>query len=205
MCGHVCGFEFCVRDTSVNVNVVTDAQSDESARWRTFGERAIYETPELKLGQIDVELPDGGRHWHHVVRLQRAAMLVLLNDRDDVLLLWRHHLVPDKWGLEIPGGLVDEDEEPADAARRALEEETGYRVERIEHLITFQPIAGTIDSEHVLFVGRDAEKIGEAPAIAGAGRLTWMPLRSVPDLIRSGEIWNAGTLVALLRLLAERG
>jgi hypothetical protein len=33
----------------------------------------------------------------------------------------------------------------------------------------------------------------------------WIPLGSVPGLIASGEIWHAGTLVALLRLLTMDG
>ena len=64
-------------------------------------------------------------------------MTVLLDEQDRVLLLWRHWLVPDRWGWELPGGLVDDDEEPADAAMRELEEETGYRAGRVEPLITF--------------------------------------------------------------------
>jgi hypothetical protein len=32
-----------------------------------------------------------------------------------------------------------------------------------------------------------------------------VPLASVPGLIASGEIWNSGTLVALLRLLMPQG
>ena len=134
---------------------------DGSSRWKTFGERVIYDNPWVWLGQVDVELPDGERFWHHVVRLHRAAMMVLLDEQDRVLLLWRHRFVQDRWGWELPGGLIDEGEEPAETAARELEEETGYRAGRVEHLITFQPMVGMVDSEHVVFVGRDAEKIGE--------------------------------------------
>jgi 8-oxo-dGTP pyrophosphatase MutT (NUDIX family) len=140
---------------------VTDATGGGSSRWKTFGERVIYDNPWVWLGQVDVELPDGERFWHHVVRLHRAAMMVLLDDQDRVLLLWRHRFVQDRWGWELPGGLIDEGEEPAETAARELEEETGYLAARVEHLITFQPIVGMVDSEHVVFTGRDAEKIGE--------------------------------------------
>jgi 8-oxo-dGTP pyrophosphatase MutT (NUDIX family) len=177
--------------------------SDEPGIWRTFGERAIYESPWVRLGQIDVELPDGERFWHHVVRLHRAAMVVLLDDQDRVLLLWRHRFIQDRWGWELPGGLVDEDEEPAEAAGRELEEETGYRAGRVEPLITFQPMVGTVESEHFLFVGRDPERIGEPTEVNEVTRMEWVPIGLVPGLIASGEIWNAGSLVALLRLLMK--
>jgi 8-oxo-dGTP pyrophosphatase MutT (NUDIX family) len=48
----------------------------------------------------------------------------------------------------LPGGLVDIDEEPVDAAIRELEEETGYRAGDVEHLATYQPMPGAVDAEH---------------------------------------------------------
>ncbi len=60
-------------------------------------------------------------------------------------------------GWELPGGLVDEGEEPEETVIRELEEETGYRAGRVEHLVTYQPMVGMVDSEHVIFIGRDPE------------------------------------------------
>jgi hypothetical protein len=65
---------------------VSDAASG-SSEWKTFGERVIYDNPWVWLGQVDVELPGGERFWHHVVRLHRAAMTVLVDKDDRVLLL----------------------------------------------------------------------------------------------------------------------
>jgi 8-oxo-dGTP pyrophosphatase MutT (NUDIX family) len=194
-----------MRSVGASVVVVTDATGDEPGRWRAFGERAIYESPWVWLGQVDVELPGGERFWHHVVRLHRAAVMVLVDDEGRVLMLWRHRFLPDRWGWEIPGGMVDEDEEPADAANRELEEETGYRAGRVEHLLTFQPVAGQVDSEHYVFVGREPERIGDPADTSEAARIEWVPLRSVAAMIAAGEIWNSGSLVGLLRLLMKDG
>jgi len=56
--------------------VVTQAAGDGLSRWRTFGERALYESPEAWLGQVDVGLPSRERVWQHVVRLHRAVAVV---------------------------------------------------------------------------------------------------------------------------------
>jgi 8-oxo-dGDP phosphatase len=181
---------------------VADAADGDRTRSRTFGERTIYDDPWVWLGQVDVEQPDGERFWHHVVRLHRAAVMVLVDDHERVLMMWRHRFVQDKWGWELPGGLIDEGEEPEQTAVRELEEETGYRAGRVKLLAAYQPMVGMVDSEHFIFVGRDPERFTGPVEVNEADRIEWVPLASVPELISSGQIWNSGVLVGLLGLLA---
>jgi 8-oxo-dGTP pyrophosphatase MutT (NUDIX family) len=131
----------------------------------------IYDNPWEWLGQVDVELPDEEQFWHHVVRLHRAAMMVLLDEQDRVLLPWRHRFVQDRWWWELPGGLIDEGEEPAETAARELEE-TGYRAGRVEHLITFQPM--------VSLPGEDQARLGVTADWKRGGPL----VRGRPDRVR---------------------
>jgi 8-oxo-dGDP phosphatase len=171
---------------------------DDAGRWWTFGERVVYDDPSVWVGRVDVELPGGERHWHHVVHLHRATSVVLIDDQERVLLLWRYRFVADRSGWEPPGGLVDEDEEPAEAVMRELEEQAGYRTAQLDRLIAFQPVAGMVDAERVVFVGREAERVGEPISAAdGIARREWVPFASVPGLIAAGEIWSAETLVGL--------
>jgi ADP-ribose pyrophosphatase YjhB (NUDIX family) len=66
-----------------------------------------------------------------------AAMTALLNDAEThVLLIWRHRFVPDLWNWELPGGLVEEGEDPSDTAAREIDEETGYNARTLEQLLT---------------------------------------------------------------------
>jgi len=184
---------------------VTDTTDGELGRWQTFGERAIYDSPWVWLGQVDVEVPGGERFWHHIVRIRRAAMVVLVDDQDRVLMMWRHRFLPDRWGWEIPGGLVEADEDLADGAQRELVEETGYRAGRVDQLIMYQPMVGAVDSAHYVFVGRDPELIGEPTDASEVARIEWIPLTSVPGMIAAGEIWNSGSLIGLMRFLMKAG
>jgi 8-oxo-dGTP pyrophosphatase MutT (NUDIX family) len=96
---------------------------------------------------------------------------------------------------------VDDGEEPAVAASRELAEETGYRAGRMEHLVSFQPMPGTVDAEHHVYVGGDPVRIGDPTDPAEAARVEWVPLASVPGLLAAGEIWSAASVAALPLLL----
>lgn len=184
---------------------VTDGADDGLSRWRTFGERVIYESPEIWLGQVDVGLPSRERIWQHVVRLHRAVAVALLDGQGRVLLVWRHRFVQDRWGWELPGGLVDEGEEPGEATVRELEEQTGYGAGLLERVMTFQPMAEVADGERVVFVGRDAQQVGGPVSSGGIERVEWVALGSVPELIAAGQVWNSASVVGLLSVLAEAG
>lgn len=180
-------------------------EARDAGRWELHSERPIYESSWVTLGLADVELPSGDRFEHHTVALPPAAMTVVLDDGGrSVLMSWRHRFVPDVWNWELPGGLLDENEEPIDTAAREVLEETGYRVRNIEHLVTFEPMIGMVRNAHHVFLARGAELVAD-PTELNEGKFQWLPLRDVPDLIRTGKIVNSGSLVGLLHLLALGG
>ncbi|MEV0191870.1 GntR family transcriptional regulator [Kitasatospora purpeofusca] len=180
------------------------APHGELEPWRIHGERLVYDNQWVKLALVDVEPPGVERFEHHVVRLQHVAITAVVDDQDRVLMLWRYRFVPGRFGWELPGGIVDAGEEAKDAAAREVEEETGWRPDAIEHVVTYQPMVGMVDSPHEIFVARGATKVGDPTDVEEAGHIEWIPLAEVPGLIARDELLGSGTLVALLHLLAER-
>lgn len=179
---------------------------NRSTAWKVYGERPIYENRWVTVAKADIETPDGDRFEHHKVYLPAAAMTAMLDDQDRVFLMWRHRFVSDTWNWELPGGLIDADEDPAVTAEREILEETGYRPKgKLEHVATFEPMIGTVTSPHHVYVARGVEYVTEPTEVNESQRTAWIPLSEIPSLIKAGEIANSGTLVALLHLLATRG
>ncbi|MFF2955601.1 GntR family transcriptional regulator [Kitasatospora sp. NPDC057965] len=180
------------------------APHGELEPWRIHGERLVYDNEWIKLALVDVEPPGVERFEHHVVRLQHVAITAVVDDQDRVLMLWRYRFVPGRFGWELPGGIVDAGEDAAAAAAREVEEETGWRPATVEHVVTYQPMVGMVDSPHEIFVARGATLVGEPTDAEEAGLIEWIPLADVPGLIARDELLGSGTLVALLHLLANR-
>ena len=78
-----------------------------------------------------------------------------------MLLSWRHRFVSDTWNYELPGGLVEDGEDPADTVRREILEETGHAVDSIEKVVTFEPMIGMVTSPHHVLLARGARRTSE--------------------------------------------
>jgi 8-oxo-dGTP pyrophosphatase MutT (NUDIX family)/biotin operon repressor len=172
--------------------------------WRIHGERDLYDNRWVKLQLWDVQPPGMESFEHHVVTLPRVAVAAVLDDQSRVLMLWRYRFVPQQFGWELPGGIVDEGEDPSQTALREVEEETGWRPKSLERVVTYQPMVGMVDAPHEIFVGHGAEKVGEPTDPEEAGHIEWVPLADVPGLMARGDLMGSGTLVALLHILATR-
>lgn len=180
-------------------------RQDEAGRWIVHSERPIYESQWVTVGLADISQPSGARFEHHTVTLPPAAMMVVLNDAaEHVLMSWRHRFVPDVWNWELPGGLLDVAEAPAETAAREVEEETGYRPRTSDHLVTFEPMVGTVRCAHHVYLSRGAERVTK-PSEINEGAFEWVAIAHLPELIAKGRIVNSGSLVGLLHMLALCG
>ncbi len=178
--------------------------AEERSGWRTFGEKKIYYNRWVQLGLVDVEAPNGERWDYHVVRLGRIAVALVVDDQDRVLMLWRYRFVTEQWGYELLGGLVDAGEDAAATASREAEEESGWRpLGEPERLVSFEPLPGQVTAPVDVFLWRGAERIGEPTDTEEVGRVEWVALSRVPELVRRQELLGSGTLVALLYYLAS--
>jgi 8-oxo-dGTP pyrophosphatase MutT (NUDIX family) len=183
---------------------VSDETSLERTRWTIHGERLIDDSPHLRLSMASVELPNGVEFDQYVLRMRRCVMTVVLDDDGErILLIWRHRFIVDKWDWEVPGGYVDPGEDGAAAASREAEEETGWRPQQVKFLLSYQPMIGSADAPQDIYVARGADLVGD-PEIDEAEAVRWVPIEEAQEMIARGEILGAATIIGVMHAAAVR-
>jgi 8-oxo-dGTP pyrophosphatase MutT (NUDIX family) len=172
-------------------------------RWHIHEETEAWGNAWLSVRRLDVEQPDGERIDYHAVRLKDVAAAVVTDGEDRVLLMWRHRFLTDRWAWELPMGLIEPGESPAEAAAREVEEETGWRPSGLQELVYSEPAAGIMDSGHHVFRATTAVRIGEPTERNESDRIEWIPLAEVPAMIARREIVSGITLVGLQQALLQ--
>lgn len=140
---------------------------------------------------------------------------VLIHDRlaDTVVFTEQFRLATQEkgpgWLLELPAGSIEAGEEPIDTMRRELIEETGYHLETLEPISTFYLSPGGTSERIQLFY---ATATPERRISQGGGRseegedikIITMPLEDALAQIKSGEIADAKTILALYWLALKK-
>jgi 8-oxo-dGTP pyrophosphatase MutT (NUDIX family) len=133
-----------------------------------------------------IDAPD----WVNVVAITAGGEIVLV--RQFRFGSWAN-------SLEIPGGMVDEDEAPATAAARELEEETGFRPQEIVSLGTSHPNPAIFANRLHSYLARGCERVHQGAAEASEDlRVELVTREQLRALVLDGAITHSLVLATLL-------
>ncbi len=177
------------------------ADAVPETRPRVVGERTIHAGRSYDFVELSVEHPDGVQRTKPMVRHRGAACIVPILDTPDgpaVVMVRNSRVTIDDFLLELPAGGIDAGEDPAVAAARELEEETGYRAATVEPLARFYTTPGLTDEVMHAFVARGLTHVGQK--LEPYEVLTVHPVRVVDllDMIDRGELADGKTVCSLL-------
>ena len=157
----------------------------------------LYRGKVFNIRQDHVRLPDGKLAKWDIID-HPAAVTILPVDSEGLIWFIRQYRHPaGKELLELPAGVLEEDEDPEMGAQREIREEIGMSAGELEQIGSFYLAPGyTTEYMHV-FLGR---KLRPAPLTQDEDefiRIEKMSYKQALDSIELGEIQDAKSLVAL--------
>ena len=153
----------------------------------------------FRLRRDHVRSPHNGREFRfYVLETPEWINVIPLTPEGKVVLIRQYRPGTEEVSLEIPGGMVDdEDGDPAATARRELLEETGYAAGEMIPIGRVAPNPAIMDNQCHIFLARDARPVAE-PQFDGAEyiELELVDLDEIPGLITGGRITHALVVAA---------
>ncbi len=174
-------------------------------RTRMLGDFRIF-----RLAEEEFEMPRGaGTHSFYVLLSADWVNVVPVTPEGRVVLIRQFRPGTCQVTIEVPGGMVDDGEDPARAALRELEEETGYRAETLVPTGRVRPNPAILRNTCHMFVALGARPVGrtrmdEAEDVE-TFEATW---DEVDAMVRDGRIDHSlvlNTLTFARRALVETG
>ena len=167
-----------------------------------IGERRLADAGFMSFDELTVAAPDGETFTRAIVRHCGAVAVVPLLDDNTVVCVRQFRVALGHDLLEIVAGRQDIPGEPPEvAAQRELAEEIGMRAGRLVPLTDFYSGPGFTDELLRVFLALDLEPDGSADRDGHEEqymRIEHVPLANVPELIATGALTDAKSIIGML-------
>jgi ADP-ribose pyrophosphatase len=161
--------------------------------WKTLSSDYISKHQYFTARKDTCEMPDGRIvPSYFVVELPVSVCALAITEEGKVILVNQYRHPVGEVLTEIPGGFIDQGEDPQDAIGRELLEETGYTFGRIDYVGKVAANPGLINSYTHLFLARDGKKIASQSLDDNEQiDLLLLPLEEVRAMLHRNEFVQA--------------
>lgn len=118
--------------------------------FKHLNKKKAFENNIITVYEEDLLLPNGNQvTWTFTEKKEPVAVLGLIDDK--VVFVKQYRPATKKEILEIPAGLIEDGEDKEEAAKREFEEETGYKVGKLEHICSYYSSPGISKTMYHLY------------------------------------------------------
>lgn len=172
--------------------------SGSNQGWRVTSNEVVGDYEVFKVRRLRMQPPDEDKHFvYHTVDVPDAVQTIALTDDDRLVLVEQFRQGIQQTSVEFPAGVVDDGEEPEEAALRELKEETGYVPVRHEIIGVFAADPA-LNSNRITVVAAYGCRRESSQDLDEKERIETHIVASseIQQLIRSGRIQHSNAIAA---------
>ena len=167
-------------------------------------EKRIFNGKILNLRCDNVRTPSGRIASREVVEHKSAVGMLAVTDRESVLLVRQYRYAVHEATLEICAGLIEEGEDPVQAAEREMQEELNVKAKNLRRIGDFYASPGFCTELFTLFIADELEESSLPQDEDENVSVIEIPINEIPEMIKNGKIRDSKTFAALSWLMAEK-
>ncbi len=161
--------------------------------------KTIYESKWLNLHVDKVQMPSGHiiEEYHFLDFPAEGVMIVVTNKKGEICMIKSPRYQTQTLQWEIPGGLMEEGENPKETAKRETFEETGYQIKNMRTIYSCHPLNSVSDKKiHIVFAELAAKEQSDYD-LNEVSEVRWFSFQEVKKMIQNKEISDMETLLPL--------
>jgi 8-oxo-dGTP pyrophosphatase MutT (NUDIX family) len=169
--------------------------------WTILDRHEVYENPWIRVTDFQVINPSGGKGIYGKVHYKHIAVGVIPLDAEwNTWLVGQYRFPLNAYSWEIPEGGGRMDEDPAEAAKRELLEETGLVAKKWTKICTMHLSNSVSDERAVLYLARDLEQQTPQPEETEQLAIKKIPFHEVVSMLEAGLITDAMSVAAIQQI-----
>ncbi len=174
--------------------------------WKTLSDEVVYENPWLQLHHRDVINPAGKPGIYGLVSFRNKAIgIIPLDKENNIYLVGQFRYTLDEYSWEIPEGGGPLDEDPMDAAKRELKEETGLKAEKWIKIARIHTSNSATDEEGFLYTAEGLSQHETEPEDTEDLIVKKVSLVEAVDMVMRSEITDSLSVCGILMVARIKG
>ncbi|MEO6524467.1 MAG: NUDIX hydrolase [Mucilaginibacter sp.] len=127
--------------------------------WKKLSSTYVHTGPWATLRRDTCELPDGRiNDSYYVLEYPNWSNAVAFTEEGKILMVRQYRHAAEIVSLELPGGVIEKGEDPADAIKRELLEETGYSFDEVEQIAVVYANPATGNNHTYCYIAKGGKK-----------------------------------------------
>lgn len=166
--------------------------------WTVLSTKQVYKNPWLSFREDQVLRPNGAPGVYGVLELGEGVIILPLDKDKNVYLAKEYFYAIEKDSIGCPGGKVDQNEEPLEAAKRELKEELGIIAKKWTHLWRTSAIPARVNSVSTAYLAEDLKFSNTNQDGIEKVELVKIPFSEAYEMALDGRIIYTGSCLAII-------
>jgi 8-oxo-dGTP pyrophosphatase MutT (NUDIX family) len=178
----------------------------QEGNWATITSKTVYENAWIAVDHRDVITPAGGEGIYGLVRFKNKAIgIVALDDDNHIYLVGQYRYPLKSYSWEIPEGGGPMNEDPMEAAKRELKEETGLVALHWENIGRVHTSNSATDEEGFIFLAQNLHQFEPETEDTEEIEVRKVHLKQAVEMVMNGEITDSISICAILMVARQKG